>query len=40
MCPYESIVDLFNEMLPDLPHVDLITDERKKTIKARWMTSD
>jgi hypothetical protein len=40
VCPYESIVDLFNSMLPDLPHVDLITDERKKTIKARWMTTD
>jgi hypothetical protein len=40
VCPYESIVGLFNSMLPDLPHVDLITDERKKTIKARWMTSD
>ena len=38
-CPYESIVELFNEMLPDLPHVDLITEERKKTIKARWRTS-
>jgi hypothetical protein len=40
VCPHKSIVDLFNSMLPDLPHVDLITDERKKTIKARWMTSD
>jgi len=39
VCPYEAIVDLFNSMLPDLPHVDLITDERKRTIKARWMTS-
>ena len=40
VCPYESIVDLFNSMLPGLPHVNIITDERKKTIKARWMTSD
>jgi len=40
VCPCEPIVGLFNTMLPDLPHVDLITDERKKTIKARWMTSD
>ena len=40
LCPYESIVGLFNTMLPELTHVDLITDERKKTIKARWMTSD
>jgi len=39
-CPYESIIGLFNSMLPDLPHVDLITDERKRTIRARWMTSD
>ena len=40
VCPYDAIVDLFNTMLPGLPHVDIITDERKKTIKARWMTSD
>ena len=38
-CPYESIVELFNKMLPELPHVDLITEERIKTIKARWRTS-
>jgi hypothetical protein len=39
VCPYESIIGLFNSMLPELPHVNLITDERKKTIKARWTTS-
>jgi hypothetical protein len=26
-------------MLPDLPQVDLITDERKRTMKARWNTT-
>jgi hypothetical protein len=39
-CPYEPIIGLFNSMLPALPHVDLFTDERKRTIRARWMTSD
>jgi hypothetical protein len=39
-CPYQAIVNLFNSMLPDLPNVSLITDERKKTIRARWATSD
>jgi hypothetical protein len=40
VCPHEALIGLFNEMLPDLPHVDLITDERKKSLKARWQTSD
>ena len=39
-CPYQCSVDLFNQVLPDLPSVKLITKERKKVIKARWMTSD
>jgi hypothetical protein len=39
-CPYDAIVDLFNTMLPELPSVNIVSDERKKTIRARWMTSD
>lgn len=39
-CPYESITGLFNNMLPDLPQVRLVTDERKRVINTRWNTSD
>ena len=38
--PYQAIVDLFNETLPELPTVQLVTDKRKKHLKARWNTSD
>jgi len=38
--PYQAIVDLFNEMLPELPSVKAITDTRKKHLKARWHNSD
>ena len=38
--PYQVIVDLFNEMLPELPSVKVITDTRKKHLKARWHSSD
>jgi hypothetical protein len=41
VCPYKSIVDIFNSMLsPTLPRVQTITEERKKVMKARWMTSE
>jgi hypothetical protein len=39
-CPYEPIVGLYNEMLPALPSVQKITNNRKKYLKARWDTSD
>ena len=39
-CPYQAIVDLFNAMLSELPHVDHITKERKRHMRARWNTSD
>jgi hypothetical protein len=38
--PYQAIADLFNEMLPELPSVKVITDKRKKHLKARWHSSD
>jgi hypothetical protein len=38
--PYQTIVDLFNETLPELPSVKLVTDTRKKHLKARWHSSD
>jgi hypothetical protein len=38
--PYQAIVDLFNGTLPELPSVKLVTDTRKKHLKARWHSSD
>ena len=38
--PYQAIVDLFNEILPELPSVKLVTDKRKKHLNARWHSSD
>jgi hypothetical protein len=38
--PFQAVVDLFNELLPELPPVQLVTEERKKAMKARWNTSE
>jgi hypothetical protein len=38
--PYQAIVDIFNETLPELPSVKIVTDTRKKYIRARWHSSD
>ena len=35
--PYQKIVDLYHEMLPDCPSVRLLTDSRKASIRQRWM---
>ena len=35
--PFEKIANLFNETLPELPSIKLLTDTRKKAIKARWL---
>ena len=35
-CPYQEIVALYHEILPELPEVLKITEPRKKQIKARW----
>ncbi len=37
--PYRAIVDLFNKILPELPSVKLVTETRKKHLKARWHSS-
>lgn len=37
--PVQQIVDLFNELLPDLPSVVLINKDRKSKIQARWADS-
>ena len=38
--PYQAIVDSFNQILPELPTVQMVTDKRKKCLRARWFTSD
>ena len=32
-------MDLYNAILPELPKVELITEERKEHMRARWNTS-
>lgn len=36
-CPYSLIVDLYHEKLPTLPRVKVLTEKRKKAVKARHM---
>ena len=35
-CPYQSIVDLYMEKLPELPGVRVMDEKRKRCIKAFW----
>lgn len=35
-CPHQKIVDLWNETLPELPQVKIVSEARKKSIRARW----
>ncbi|MEF0627926.1 hypothetical protein, partial [Pseudomonas aeruginosa] len=35
-----AIVDLFNEVLPELPTVVLINKDRKSKVQARWNDSE
>ncbi|MBD8492986.1 helix-turn-helix domain-containing protein [Pseudomonas syringae] len=40
-CPVQDIVDLFNRLLsPALPAVVIVSETRKKQIRARWNQSD
>lgn len=39
-CPVKAIVDLFNEVLPELPTVVLINKDRKSKVQARWNDSE
>lgn len=34
--PYEAIINLYHELLPHNPRVKILSDARKRTIKARW----
>jgi len=38
--PYQEIVDLYHEILPELPRVVKISETRKKHLKARWLESE
>jgi hypothetical protein len=38
--PYQAIVDLFNKTLSELPSIKVVTDKRKKHLKARWYFSN
>lgn len=35
-CPYDAIVALYLELLPELPGVRVMDDERKKGLRKRW----
>lgn len=35
-CPYDKIISLYREMLPECPMLRVLTPARKKHIKARW----
>jgi len=35
-CPVNKIVELFNELLPELPPVEVITDKRKRLLATIW----
>jgi len=40
-CPVQDIVNLFNRLLtPQLPAVVLVSESRKKQVRARWVQSD
>ena len=34
--PYQAIVDLYHEVLPELPRVAMITEARRKAMRSRW----
>jgi len=35
-CPHQKIVDLYHQILPELPPVRDITPSRQKSLRARW----
>ena len=35
-CPYQSIVELYHEVLPELPSLSVLNAPRKAKLKARW----
>ena len=35
-CPHDEIVKLYMKILPELPGVKVITEERKRALRATW----
>lgn len=35
-CPHQAIVDLYHEILPELPAVAILNDTRKRNLQGRW----
>jgi len=35
-CPYEQIANAYNDLLPALPALAVLSDSRKRTLQARW----
>ena len=35
-CPYGKIVELYHEHCPELPRVKVLSEKRKRALKARW----
>ncbi|MFC0666218.1 replication protein [Azotobacter chroococcum] len=35
-CPHQAIVDLYHEILPELPAVAILNDTRKRHLQSRW----
>ena len=35
-CPYQKIVEIFHETLPELPRVNKLSPARQKVVQARW----
>jgi hypothetical protein len=35
-CPVERVVEIFHEVLPELPRIERLTDTRRANIRQRW----
>lgn len=35
-CPHRQIIDLYHEILPQLPRIEVISKSRQRAIQARW----
>jgi hypothetical protein len=36
-CPYQKILEIYHEVLPELPGVPVLTDTRERTIRSLWL---
>lgn len=35
-CPYQALVDAYHDLLPACPRVEVLSDQRKRHMQARW----